>query len=200
MMRTNGKVLEEYVEVESGKNCERVQLTKAIQHAKESKLTLVIAKLDRLSRNAGFIFALRDAGVQFVCVDMPEANHLTIGLMAVLAEDEARRISERTKSALNEIKIKISNGEVHISKAGNVVINLGNPSNLTDAARKKGNEVKKKRAAEDVERKKCKAFAESLFSGGMSLEGIAFQLNCNGFTAPKGGEFSKTQVSRLLNK
>ena len=82
---------------------------------------LSIAKLDRLSRNAGFIFTLRDAGVNFVCCDMPDANTLTVGLFAVLAQHERETISCRTKDALT---VKKARGGV-----------LGTPANLTDAHR-----------------------------------------------------------------
>ena len=74
----------EFVEVESGKKNQRPQLLAAIAEARRVGATLLIAKLDRLSRNAGFIFALRDSGVDFVCCDMPDANTLTVGLFAVI--------------------------------------------------------------------------------------------------------------------
>lgn len=94
------EVLEEFVEVESGKKSDRPELAKALKLAKRQKATLVIAKLDRLSRNASFLLSLRDSGVEFVCTDMPEANRLTIGIMAVMAEHEREMISERTKAAM----------------------------------------------------------------------------------------------------
>ena len=79
------EVLDEFVEIESGAKSDRVQLAQALKLAKRQKATLVIAKLDRLSRNASFLLSLRDSGVEFVCTDMPEANRLTIGIMAVMA-------------------------------------------------------------------------------------------------------------------
>lgn len=82
------QLLTEYVEVESGKKNQRPQLLAAITEARRTGATLLIAKLDRLSRNAGFIFALRDSGVNFVCCDMPDANTLTVGLFAVIAQHE----------------------------------------------------------------------------------------------------------------
>jgi DNA invertase Pin-like site-specific DNA recombinase len=94
------QLLEEFVEVESGKKNQRPQLLAAIAQARRVGSTLLIAKLDRLSRNAGFIFALRDSGVDFVCCDMPDANTLTVGLFAVIAQHERETISQRTKDAL----------------------------------------------------------------------------------------------------
>ena len=102
-----GVIVAEYTEIESGKNNQRVELGAAIERAKQEKAVLVIAKLDRLSRNASFIFTLRDSGVNFQCVDMPDANTLTIGIFATLAQHERELISSRTKAAL---QAKIAQG------------------------------------------------------------------------------------------
>jgi DNA invertase Pin-like site-specific DNA recombinase len=90
----------EFIEVESGKRNDRPQLAAALQACKLFGAKLVVAKLDRLSRNAAFLMTLRDSGVDFVCADMPEANRLTIGILALVAENEADAISTRTKAAL----------------------------------------------------------------------------------------------------
>lgn len=97
-------ILTEFTDIESGKNDDRPELKKAIEEAKRNNAQLIIAKLDRLSRNAAFIFTLRDSKVDFICADMPTANSVTIGIMAVLAQDERERISQRTKAALFELK------------------------------------------------------------------------------------------------
>jgi len=102
----NAILINEFEEVESGKNDERPQLYKAIEQCKKENAILLIAKLDRLSRNVSFIYTLKDSKVDFRCCDMPDANSLTIGIMAVLAQDERERISQRTKSALAELKTK----------------------------------------------------------------------------------------------
>lgn len=96
-----GSIIAEFTEVESGKNNQRAQLAAAIDRAKKENAVLVIAKLDRLSRNASFIFTLRDSGVNFQCVDMPDANTLTIGIFATLAQHERELISSRTKAELH---------------------------------------------------------------------------------------------------
>lgn len=94
-------IVAEFTEVESGKKDKRMELMAAIERAKREGAVLVIAKLDRLSRNASFIFTLRDSRVNFLCVDMPDANTLTIGIFATLAQHERELISQRTKAALD---------------------------------------------------------------------------------------------------
>ena len=96
--------LEEYTEVESGKRDDRPELIKALHHAKMTGATLVIAKLDRLSRNMAFLATLQDAGAKFIAADMPEASELTIHIMAAMAQAERKAISKRTKEALAAAK------------------------------------------------------------------------------------------------
>ena len=101
-----GTLIADYQDIESGKKNDRPNLIKAIEECKKRNATLLIAKLDRLSRNASFIFTLHDSKIKFVCCDMPDANSITIGIMAVLAQDERERTSQRTKAALAELKRK----------------------------------------------------------------------------------------------
>jgi len=99
-------LLEEFVEVESGKNSKRPKLLEAIKLCKASGAKLLVAKLDRLARDAHFLLSLKKAGIDFVCADMPEANRLTIGIMAMVAEEERKAISKRTKEALAAAKAR----------------------------------------------------------------------------------------------
>ena len=99
-------IVSEYREVETGKNSKRPKLDEAIGHAKLAKATLVVAKLDRLARNVAFTSALMESGVEFVACDNPHANRLTIHILAAVAEDEALRISRRTKDALAAAKAR----------------------------------------------------------------------------------------------
>ena len=96
----NAELLAEFTEVESGKHADREELKKAIAACKKHKAKLVIAKLDRLSRNLAFIATLMESGVEFVAVDMPEANKLTVHILAAMAEHEREQISKRTRDAL----------------------------------------------------------------------------------------------------
>lgn len=97
-------IVASYTEVESGKIAGRPELARAIGHAKLAKATLVVAKLDRLARNVAFLSALMESRIEFVCCDNPHATKLTIHILAAVAEDEAKRISERTRAALQVAK------------------------------------------------------------------------------------------------
>ena len=95
-----------YTEVESGKRRDRPKLAEAIAHAKRIKGRLVIAKLDRLARNVHFVSGLMETGVDFVAVDMPTADRFMLHVYAAMAEEEGRRISQRTKAALAAAKAR----------------------------------------------------------------------------------------------
>ena len=182
-LKAGDAIAAEYVEVESGKRDTRLQLRAAIGHAKRLRGTLLIAKLDRLSRNAGFIFALRDSGVDFVCADMPDANTLTIGIFAVLAQHERELISSRTRAALQAKK-----AQGH---------RLGKPENLTAAARKKGEQARVGKAAANENNRRAAALIASFRGQGMAWKEIARRLNEAGFRASQGGQFQATQVQRI---
>lgn len=122
-------LLGEFTEVESGKRNTRPQLTAALNQAKLTGAVLVIAKLDRLSRNAAFLLALRDSGVRFIAADIPDANDLTIGVLAVIAQAEREAISRRTREALAIVKQRLAEGEPYTSpRSGRPISRLGNPN------------------------------------------------------------------------
>lgn len=182
----NNNLIGEFTEIESGKNDKRIELQKAIQHAKQNNATLIIAKLDRLSRNASFILALRDANINFVCCDMPDANNFTIGIFALLAQQERELISDRTKKALQSKK---ENG-----------FKLGSPQNLTNQSRLNSINVRKQKANENENNIKAFGFIQSLKTQNLSLSQIAAKLNEFGFKTSSGKEFHKTSVLRVFNK
>jgi len=174
----------EYVEIESGKKNHRPQLLAAIAEARRVGATLLIAKLDRLSRNAGFIFALRDSGVDFVCCDMPDANTLTVGLFAVIAQHERETISKRTKDALAAKKARGAQ--------------LGSPQNFTTAVIARGQAAMQRNAREHQANRQAAQLAELLRAKGHTLWQIAAKLNEAGYRTRRGKEFQATTVQRLL--
>ena len=177
-----GSPVEAFTEVESGKRADRPELARAIAACRRLKATLVIAKLDRLARNVHFISGLMEAGVEFVACDNPTANRLTIHVLAAVAEDEARRISERTKAALAAAK-----------RRGAV---LGNP-NLTTEAASKGNRANSDAAARH--RAEILPVARQLRDAGRTLAEIGEILTGKGLLTRRGGAWSPTAVARLLS-
>ena len=175
------KLVEEHVEVESGKHDHnRPALHKALEACKVYGATLVIAKLDRLSRDAHFLLGLQKAGVKFVAADMPEANEMVVGMMALVAQAERRMISERTKAALQAAKARGKR--------------LGQPKGhkipTDDAMRAKGTAVNVAKAA---------AFAERLRPVLAELEGLSAnaadkELDRRGFVTTRGGKWSARSI------
>lgn len=193
-------ISEEYQDIETGKSSTRPNLLKAIQRCKETGATLIIAKLDRLARNAKFIFTLKESGVKFICADMPEANNLTIGLLAVIAEDEASRISTRTKDALGQIKSTLKSKGTYTSKSGNKIKSLGSPENLSQEARLKGSQAMKTKYENHPANVRATALIKVLREAGKTFEEIANELNKSGFKTVRGCEFKATQVKRLFDR
>lgn len=179
----SNELLREFTEVESGKNDKRYELAKAIRLAKDNSATLIIAKLDRLSRNASFIMQLKDSRVDFQCCDIPDANTLTIGIFALIAQQERELISERTKRAL---QIKKSQGYV-----------LGTPGNLTEKSRQTSKAVRRENAINDENNKKALALINSMRSNNLSYRKIAQELNANGFRTRRGNLFLPNSVRQL---
>lgn len=182
-----GSIIATFTEVETGRLNTRPQLTQALHLAKVTGATLVIAKLDRLSRNAAFLMTLQDAGVKFVAADLPQANNLTIGIMALVAQQEAEAISKRTKEALQAAKRR---GQV-----------LGNPNGaaaLLKAAKGNTAAVSAIKVKADNHATNLQPVIESLKAEGItSLGGIAKALNERGMLTPRGGIWHKTSVSNL---
>jgi DNA invertase Pin-like site-specific DNA recombinase len=180
------ELMAEFVEVESGKKNDRPQLTAALELARKEKARLIVAKLDRLARNAAFLFSLMDAGVDFQAADNPDVTPLTARILAVIAQDEAERISARTKAAL---AAKKAQGAA-----------LGKPENLTDAAREKGREKVMKNAQNAPAWVQAAEYAALLRGKGMTLQAIADKLNEKGFLTRGGKQYQRATVSRLLDK
>ena len=184
----NADIVATFKEVETGKLNARPELTKALELAKLTGSTLVIAKLDRLSRNAAFLLNLQEARVPFVAADMPEASNLTVGFMALIAQYEAEAISKRTKEALQAAKVR---GQ-----------RLGNPNGaaaLLKAAKGNSAAVSVIKLKADNHARNLKPVIQALKAQGISsLGGIAKALNERGMLTPRGGTWHKTSVSNLL--
>lgn len=123
-----GVVIKSFTEIESGKKNNRPMLLEAINMCKLKNATLVVAKLDRLSRNVYFISSLMESKVKFICSDAPELDTFSLHIFASLAERERKLISERTTNGLNSIKSRIKENGQYVSKAGNIITSLGNPA------------------------------------------------------------------------
>ena len=184
------EVFARFTEVESGKTPNRPQLTAAIQLARLTGAILVIAKLDRLSRNAAFLLTLRDSGVHFLAVDMPEANDLTIGIMALVAQAEREAISRRTKEALAVAKAR--------------GIKLGNP-NGAEALRRAGKGAVALRQAVSANADQFAAglaqvLADIWDRGQVSLRAVAAELNRRGMRTRRGGQWHVSNVRNLVKR
>ena len=185
----NATIIKEFVEVESGKaSSNRPELIAALHLAKVTGSVLVIAKMDRLSRNAAFLLTLRDSGVKFIAADMPDANELTVGIMALVAQQEREAISARTKEALAVAK-------KHGTK-------LGNPNGAAALKRAgKGNVAGVKAIKEQADAHAADLspiVADLKASGVTSLGAIAKALNDKGIKTPRDKAWHKTSVSNLL--
>jgi DNA invertase Pin-like site-specific DNA recombinase len=190
---TGCSVVASYTEVETGKKDtldNRPELRKAIAHARRAKATLVVAKLDRLARSVAVTSMLHQSGVVFVCCDNPNANRLTIQILSAVAEDEARRISERTKAALAAYKAR--GGKLGASRRAS--------RNLTQKARERGAEAAGKAHARLADEAYADLYDElvELREDGLSLRDIAAKLNGSGFETRRGGKWTAAQVSRVL--
>lgn len=190
----HGKLIATYTEVESGKKSDRPELTKALAHARRSKAVLVVAKMDRLSRNVAFLSALMESTVEFVAVDNPHANRLTIHILAAIAEHEAKSTSVRTKEALKAAKARGTllgshrlghwEGREHLRQAG-----------IRKASK----------AAALVNRKNrigiysdLVPLIKDLRNQGITLQAIAAKLNELGHATRRGKAWNHVQVLRLL--
>lgn len=182
------EIVSEFTEVESGKRNDRPQLLAALDHARLTGSKLVVAKLDRLSRDAAFTLQLRNSGVDFTCADNPDINRLTIGLLAVINEDERERISERTKAALTAAKAR---GQ-----------RLGNPNGaaaLRRAAKGNAASVSAIKAGADHFAEGLRGIVQEMKARGIvSVTKLATELNAEHIRTPRGGKWHPSSVSNLL--
>ncbi len=181
-------IIGEFTEIESGtrkKLKERPFLTAALELARKNKATLVVAKLDRLARDVEFISTLLNGKVPFVCADMPEADRTFLQMMAVFAEYEAKRISERTSSALQALKrrgVKLGSKHPEIGSEAGIKVIMQNAEDYANKIEPVVNDIIKK-------------------SGATTLRDIAAALTARGIQTPRGNvSWNPSQVSNLLKR
>lgn len=185
----DGELLEEFTEVESGKHNCRPQLQAALKHARLTNSVLIVAKLDRLSRNAAFLNQLFDADVPIRCADMPFADRFTVGILAQVAQWERERISDRTKAALS------------VAKARGRILGGKRPNQHCVSAAGRSKAIQTRRAASGQRKLDVMPYVDAARAAGhTSLRGIAAYLNGRRIAAPRGGRWQASQVARLLNE
>lgn len=195
--QTGAEIIAMYTEVESGKRADnRPELAKALAHAKRSKGTLCVARLDRLSRSVTFLSQLQDAKIPFVCCDNPGANELTIGVLACVAQYERKAIADRTRIALSAAKQRGTRLGSHRPGhwEGREMARL--------SGLEKGRQVSAKvrrQAAREVYLDLIPVMQE-LRGNGLSFEAIASRLNQMGHVTRRGKPFGACQVCRVLHR
>lgn len=189
-----GRIIKEYTEVETGKNSKRPELAAAIAHARLAKATLVVAKLDRLSRNMAFTSALMDSGIEFVACDNPHATRLTIHILAAMAEQEAVAVSRRTKDALAAAKekgVKLGSARVDHWKGREHL--RGWKKGVVNSVKARGERVLSTYGF-------LIPAMQEMLDAGQSYAKIAAWLNDNDHQTSKGSKFTPAAVWRIFEK
>ena len=180
-------LVQEVLEVESCKRNDRPALAAALKLCRRHRATLVIAKLDRLARNVAFISNLMESGVEFLAVDMPQANRFVVHILAAVAEQEAESISKRTKAALAAAKARGT-------KLGGRRVSAERFAEIAAHARTERTARVIKQRAELLP-----TITQIQSEGATTLRAIAAQLNAQEIEAPRGGQWAAVQVQRTLN-
>lgn len=180
-------ILDTYTDILSGKSTDRPGLKEAIQKCKDFQATLIVAKIDRLSRkteDALDIYNTLEGRLQ--SCDIPNLDKFTLTIFMAIADRERELISIRTKQALNEIR-----------KQGKT---LGKEDNLTGIGRMKAHQANKDKATQNINNMRASALVKEMRSQQLTYENIASTLNNSGFKTSQGKEFKKTTVLRLFKR
>ena len=180
-------IIAEFVETESGKKSNRPQLLAALELCRKTNSILIVAKLDRLSRNVAFTSMLLESDVEIVFCDFPQANKLVLHIIASIAEYEAGLISQRTKQSLQAKKAR----GVKLGKAENLM-------NRFEQAVCNSVKTNKAKAESNPNNMRAIALLRSLSMQGKPLSEMTTLLNEQGFVTSKGCQFQIVQVKRLL--
>lgn len=181
----NDVIVGSHTEIESGRNCDRPELHKAMDYCRLTGATLLIAKLDRLSRRVSFLAALMDSDVPFVAADNPHATRFTLHILAAVAEHEAEAISQRTKAALRAAKAR------GVRLGGTVT------RQFSSADVEKSASVR--RAASEDHARRVLPVIEAI-GRDKSLRELANELNARGVATPRGGEWKAGTVWRVMQR
>lgn len=182
------QLVAEFVEVESGKRNDRPKLAEALKLCRLHSATLIIAKLDRLARNVAFVSNLMESGVEFTAVDFPQANRLTVHILAAVAEHEAKAISDRTKAALA------------VAKARGTKLGGFRGSKISDEARAIGM-ASRQAAAQARATDLAPVIAELRSKGASSLRAVATGLTKLGIPTARGNStWTPMQVQRVIER
>lgn len=184
-----GIIIHEFVETESGKNNDRSKLQEALALCRKTNSKLIVAKLDRLSRNVAFTSKLLESDVEITFCDFPQANRLILHIISSIAEYEAGLISQRTRQSLAAKKER----GAHLGKSENLMRNH-------DEAIKRSNETNRAKAQTNVNNMRAVALLRSMNREGLIPSQMASKLNEQGFTTSKGGKFQIVQVQRLTQR
>lgn len=183
----NKSILAEYIETESGKKSNRPQLLTALAMCRKTNSVLIVAKLDRLSRNVAFTSKLLESDVEIIFCDFPQANRLILHIISSIAEYEAGLISQRTKQSLQAKKAR----GIKLGKSDNLM-------NKFEQAIYNSSRTNKAKAENNPNNMRAIALLRSLSMQGKSLSEMTDLLNEQGFVTSKGCQFQITQVKRLL--
>ena len=184
-----GVILAEYVETESGRKSDRPKLQEALALCRKTNSILIVAKLDRLSRNVAFTSKLLESDVEIIFCDFPQANRLILHIISSIAEYEANLISQRTRQSL---KAKKERG-VKLGKSENLM----NKHNEAVARSNQTNRIKAKNNANNM---RAVALLRSMVKEELTLSQMTIRLNEQGFVTSKGCKFQIVQVQRLIQR
>lgn len=184
-----GQIDAEFVETESGKNNDRPKLQEALALCRKTNSVLIVAKLDRLSRNVAFTSRLLESDVEITFCDFPQANRLILHIISSIAEYEANLISQRTRQSL---KAKKERG-IKLGKSENLMKNH-------DEAIRRSNQTNRKKAQNNTNNMRAVALLRSMVKDGLTASQMAVHLNKQGFVTSKGCEFQIVQVQRLVQR
>lgn len=180
------RLIDEFVEVESGGKKSRKELASAVALCRKHNATLITFRLDRLLRSLYILVSLRQSKVVFTALDCLNDTEMIINIKASFAEEELKKVSERTRNALSQKKAR--------------GFQLGKPENLTAEARAKGSAAISQKAVDNENNRRASSLIELMHKDGKSFYQIAAALNRAGFQTAWGGQFQGIQVKRLVKR